>query len=482
MLLWVPSEPWLNAFLFGCGVLLIFGVWDDCKELGHYVKFLGQLLAVIPVVYYSDLYISHFPFMGLDTISPQVGKPFTVFAIMGMINAINHSDGLDGLAGGMTMLSLVCIGYLAFLAEGSATLAVAAATMGGIFGFLRFNNHPARVFMGDGGSQVLGYTLGVLVVVLTQNVNPALSPASPVLILGLPIIDILAVFWLRARGGLNWFKATKNHIHHRLLDLGFDHYEAVVIIYFIQVLFVVSAITLKYESDWLIMLIYMAVCTLIFILLTVGEAKAWSAHGEIGYSRLDGIINSIKNHYLFQLLPEKYIGLFIPGLFLVVAIMAKDIPIDLAVSSVVLAIIFLVFLLVSHKHNSLFIQIAIYITAAFIVYLETRHVGIGSNYIATIELAYFLPMVLVIGLAIRYTKSSTFKVSTMDYLVVVIAVLSGVFLRNDPSLSDMGFMVIKLAIVFYGSEFIINHMRTRWNLLTSATVLSLTMVGIKGLF
>jgi UDP-GlcNAc:undecaprenyl-phosphate GlcNAc-1-phosphate transferase len=109
--------------------------------------------------------------------------------MVGMINAINHSDGLDGLAGGESMLSLGGIAYLSYLAGGTTVTVMALATIGGLFGFMRFNTHPARIFMGDGGSQFLGYTLGFLAVLLTQKVNPVLSPALPALLLGLPIAD-----------------------------------------------------------------------------------------------------------------------------------------------------------------------------------------------------------------------------------------------------------------------------------------------------
>ncbi|MGB5601223.1 MAG: MraY family glycosyltransferase, partial [Gammaproteobacteria bacterium] len=187
MLIWLPSTPFVNSFILGCTVLLIFGVWDDSKELGHYVKFIGQFIAVIVVVYYGDLYVAHFPYMGLETLPESIGKPFTVIALVGVINALNHSDGLDGLAGGESLLSFGAVAYLAYLYDGLFVLVIACAMIGGIFGFLRFNSHPARVFMGDGGSQVLGFSLGVVVVLLTQEVNPVMSSAIPLLLIGLPI-------------------------------------------------------------------------------------------------------------------------------------------------------------------------------------------------------------------------------------------------------------------------------------------------------
>jgi UDP-GlcNAc:undecaprenyl-phosphate GlcNAc-1-phosphate transferase len=86
-------------------VLLAFGLWDDCRELGHYVKFIGQFIAVLVVVYYGDVYVQSLPFMDLEPLSEPVARAFTVVAMVGMINAVNHSDGLDGLPAGCRCLA-----------------------------------------------------------------------------------------------------------------------------------------------------------------------------------------------------------------------------------------------------------------------------------------------------------------------------------------------------------------------------------------
>ena len=205
--------------------------------------------------------------MGLELVNETFGRLFTVVAMVGVINAINHSDGLDGLAGGESLLSLGAIAYLAYQADDVSAALIALATMGGVFGFLRFNSHPARVFMGDGGSQFLGFTLAFLVAYLLEVSNPALSPALPALLLGLPVVDILSVLVRRLRGGMNLFKATKNHVHHRLLERGFYHYESVMVIYSVQVTLVLAGVLLPYESDALIIGFYLLVCGMLFVWL-----------------------------------------------------------------------------------------------------------------------------------------------------------------------------------------------------------------------
>src|SRR5450759_4310708 len=124
--------------------------------------------------------------------------------------------------------------------------------MGAIVGFLRFDTHPARIFMGDAGSQFLGFSVGVLSILLTKQTATPLSTAMPLLLIGLPVLDTLTVMVLRLRAGRSPFSADRNHFHHRLLDLGFDQYEVVTVIYSVQCLLLLLAWQLRYENDLLI--------------------------------------------------------------------------------------------------------------------------------------------------------------------------------------------------------------------------------------
>ena len=180
-----------------------------------------------------------------------IAIPFTVLIIVGVTNAINLSDGLDGLAGGMSLLIFCCIAYLAHLEGESTIVLVSACLAGAIFGFLRFNTYPATIFMGDSGSQFLGFSAVVLSLMITQGRTP-LSPLLPLVILGFPILDTVIVMAERVAERRPIFSADKNHLHHRLIRLGFFHTEAVTAIYVIQAFLVVAAIFLKYHSEWLL--------------------------------------------------------------------------------------------------------------------------------------------------------------------------------------------------------------------------------------
>jgi UDP-GlcNAc:undecaprenyl-phosphate GlcNAc-1-phosphate transferase len=481
VILWLPIDNALASYLFGASVLLVFGVWDDSRELGHYVKFVGQFIAVIGVVYFGDIYANHLPFFGLDPISDSIARPFSVIAMVGMINAINHSDGLDGLAGGLSILSLCCIGYLAYLADGQMTLAIVCATIGGLFGFLRYNTHPAKVFMGDGGSQFLGFTLGFLAIVLTQRDNTALSPALPALFLGLPIIDILAVFAQRIYNKMNWFRATKNHIHHRLLELGFYHYEAVVIIYSIQTSLVLAALFLTYESDALLISIYLGVCALVFLSIYLPLHKGWRIReNRTGERSVDALL-PLRNSALINKGPLALVSIAIPAMFILTSASSNAVSGDFGIGASALALILLGMLAINTEKDSIVLRAAVYVTSAFVIYLETKLMENSASWVSRLEFGFFISIAIATAMAVKLGNNREFRTNPMDYLVIFIVLSTGLLYRNMSLHDNLGFMVAKLVIIFYGCELIISRARTRFNVLSAASLITLILLSARGL-
>jgi len=474
IIFWLPFDPLMTSFIFGCLVLLVFGVWDDSCELGHYVKFVGQFASVIPAVYYADLYVSALPLFGV--IPEAVGKIFTVIAIVGMINAVNHSDGLDGLAGGLSLLSLACIGYLMYMVDDTAMVLLVVSVMGGIFGFLRFNSHPAKVFMGDGGSQVLGFTLGFLAIVLTQKSNPALSPALPVLFLGLPIVDIIAVFYLRMSGGMNWFKATRNHIHHRLLDIGFTHYESVIIIYLVQTLLIICSILFMYEYDLLILSIYLAVTISVFGFLTFMERKGYKVNRADKSSVIDDFINNKMKSRLVLKVLGNYIVLSIPLIFLAVSLLVTPVPTDIGYLSLFLLLSSSLVYIFLRKHFRVIAKLALYVTVALIVYLDYLHLEHANTMVANIEIAVYVLMALSIVFVIKFDDWVDFEMSPMDYLVAIIVIIAFTVFNMSPGNMDYGYSILKLILLFYGCELIEKRNVVGFNIVNSAALLTLSII------
>lgn len=478
MLIWLPFNDLTISIFLGAGILLIFGTWDDISELGHYVKFIGQFLAAGIVVYYGDLYVSYFPLQNYETIPETIGRPFTVVAIVGVINAINHSDGLDGLAGGESLISLGVITYLAFTFHSELMLVVSAAVIGGIFGFLRFNSHPAQVFMGDGGSQFLGFILAILVLLLTQQVNTTLSPALPALLLGLPIIDILAVFFLRAKHKMNLFKATRNHIHHRLLDIGFQHYESVMFIYTVQFILIVSAIPLMYDTDLNVLLFYLAICTVVFVFLTVSERSGFKIHPK--ENTKDIFVTFVEKYPSMKNVPliamESGLSLFI----LATALIVSDVPKDFAVSSLVLLLL-LLFVLASGKLGYQFYRLILFVTIGFSVYLSTNFPVSWLSENIDLVFIYFIAMSILGFAVIKMTLRNEFKITPLDYLVIALVLLIEFLPGGNEDRDKVIWMIVQMVVLFYICELLIQNMKNRRNRFSGTVVLALSLIAYRGL-
>lgn len=480
LLLWLPSEPWLNSYLLGSLVLLAFGAADDSMELGHYPKFIGQIVAAIAVVYWGDVWVANIPFVA-EPLSPVLGKPFTVFALVGVMNAMNHSDGLDGLAGGESLLSMVAIAYLAYLAGGTGVVLLAAAVIGGVFGFLRFNTHPAQVFMGDSGSQFIGFSVGVLAVLLTQQVNGTLSMALPLLIIGLPIVDILAVFGQRIQGGMNWFRATRNHIHHRLLDIGFEHHQVVILIYSAQALLVLSAVLLAYESDLAVVAAYVLVCAAVFALIVAAERTGWRFGGAAPAIAPDveasGDAVAEDGRRAWLSLPMLFIKLTIPAYLLVAGLSVTAVPSDIAIVAVcVLGLAAASSIPWASGVRVMLLRVALYLGAACQVFLA-RSGGLAT-WGTAIEGGYFILLALAVAMALRIEGARGFRTTPLDYLmvfvVVVAAGLSGMTLPGGFASAEV---VVRLAVLFYAIELLISGKPgkegtlSRWSVMAASLLL-----------
>jgi len=262
-------------FLLAVGVLVAFGAWDDRVDLDYRVKFAGQLLAVAIVVLWGDARIRTITLDDAVVLPAWLSLPLTVVFLVGITNAVNLADGLDGLAGGTTFLSLCALALLSSMTGTAGGPPLLLALAGAVLGFLRFNTYPASVFMGDAGSQLLGFSLGVLAIRATQTDTTLMSAAIPVLVLALPILDTLSVIVHRISEGRSPFRADKNHIHHRLLALGFAHHEAVMVVYAIQAALFIAAYLLRFESDVLILAVVLAFFAVTLAALHLAERTGW---------------------------------------------------------------------------------------------------------------------------------------------------------------------------------------------------------------
>lgn len=237
----------LRGILIGSIIIVVLGVFDDIYNLNALFKFVVQILAALIVVAHGVRidHISSFGFCKTPYISLGIWSvPLTLIWIVGVTNAVNLIDGLDGLAAGVSTISTVSLFAISLIMKESGVAIVTAAIAGAGFGFLPYNIHPAKIFMGDTGSTFLGFVLGSISVVGLFKSYAVISIAVPFLILGLPIFDTLFAIVRRLLRGQSPMHADRGHVHHRLIDLGFNQKQTVIILLITSGLLSLSAVVL----------------------------------------------------------------------------------------------------------------------------------------------------------------------------------------------------------------------------------------------
>jgi UDP-GlcNAc:undecaprenyl-phosphate GlcNAc-1-phosphate transferase len=479
VLAWLKLSPGMSAFLGGVAVISLFGLWDDKADLDYRAKFAGQCLAIGIVVGFGHVLIDRLPGFEYGTLSALVSYPLTVFFLLGTTNAINLSDGLDGLAAGLSFLSLACIAYLADLAGGGELIPISTAIMGSILGFLRYNTHPALVFMGDTGSQFLGFSLGVLVVVLTQQVNTALTPGLALMVLGLPIIDTLTVMAQRMIRGDSPFRPDRNHFHHKLLVLGFDHYEAVLAIYAIQMLFVVSACLLRYESYWIIAVYYLLLAGAIVFSYPLARRLGWRLHDgrAARISPLARVVGHRRSRVLLDRIAYRLVGYVITGFVLAGSIMAEGFERDLGYFAVAIAAVSLLVRKFRWPVGIWAERLAMYSCVILVIYSIE-----ATNALADAECQdwlryFFLLLALVVAVGMRFSGSYYFSVTPSDYLVMFILLAAA----NLPVFGTVNYAKVAAysAVMLYGVEFVLRRRSFCDRSVWVGTMAAFLVVGVR---
>jgi UDP-GlcNAc:undecaprenyl-phosphate/decaprenyl-phosphate GlcNAc-1-phosphate transferase len=243
-LIWLPWDAETRSILVGAILIATVGFLDDVYELGAAPKLLGQTIAVIvPVSAGVTVESFTFPFLGaLDPGSVElVGLPGggaidlgdvgTTIGIVAMINVINLIDGVDGLAAGVCVIAALTLTAIALSLDRNAAGVLAAIVAGASLGFLRHGFPPARTFMGDTGSNLLGYLLGVVAVQGALKTNAVIALFLPLIVLAVPILDTGFVVAKRLKYGRPIYKADRWHFHHRMANVGFSQRRTLAYLY-----------------------------------------------------------------------------------------------------------------------------------------------------------------------------------------------------------------------------------------------------------
>jgi UDP-GlcNAc:undecaprenyl-phosphate GlcNAc-1-phosphate transferase len=260
-----PGNQFSFSIMIGSGIIVITGVLDDIYELSARLKFLAQIVAAVIVVIYGGLQVTfvNLPFGGLFEFG-LLSIPFTIIWVIGITNAINLIDGLDGLAAGVSSIALFAITGMAMIMGNMYVVIIGSILLVSTLGFLFYNFHPAKIFMGDTGALFLGFMISVLSLLGFKNVT-FVSFIVPVLILGVPISDTIFAILRRIINNQPLTSPDKSHLHHCLLSVGFTHRQTVLIIYAMAAFFSLVAVIFSQARLWGSMLLVTVLIVIIEI-------------------------------------------------------------------------------------------------------------------------------------------------------------------------------------------------------------------------
>ena len=261
----IPFIIEYKGFMLGSLLIFLIGVYDDNRGVEPKTKFIAIIIATLLIYFMDNLKI--------DTLGSWFGHelslPFllslviTIVAVVGFTNALNLIDGLDGLSGSISIVIFGAFCYIGITNNDTFIINVSALMMAAIVAFLFFNWHPAKIFMGDSGSLILGFTIAVVAIKSIDYI----SITAVLFLTAIPIIDTITVMVRRIQRGLSPFSPDKTHLHHKVLRWKGGVDNAVVIIVLIQFVFSIMGLALRHQPDNLVFFIFIIILILAFAFL-----------------------------------------------------------------------------------------------------------------------------------------------------------------------------------------------------------------------
>ncbi len=285
IILWTPFNYFADLQYILCSFIIIFliGAKDDIDPISPRIKFLAQVFAAFILVFTAKIKITSFyGIFGIEELPMIWSYLFSILTIIVIINAFNLIDGINGLSGSLGALICCTFGTWFLMIDVVELAIVAFATAGAIIAFLYYNVTPAKIFMGDTGSLLLGLVCSILAIeFIEQNrilENSAYivksAPSVAIGILILPLFDTLRVFVLRIMKGRSPFSPDKNHIHHLLLNTGLNHMQSTGVLVFVNVFFIMVSLYFQYlGTEWLLFILTTLALLLTLILLMFNMKK-----------------------------------------------------------------------------------------------------------------------------------------------------------------------------------------------------------------
>jgi len=479
--IWSIGHSLITGIVLGTIIIILTGSLDDYLDLRASHKLLAQLVAATVTTVYSQLEWQ--PLFGV--FGYEIPQWFAMMIIIIMLvlitNAINFSDGLDGLAGGVTFLSFGTIAYMAYQINDVIVLFLTLPVMGGLLGFLRFNTFPARVFMGDGGSQFLGFLMGTVAILFTDLNRTPFSPLLLLFLVGVPLLDMLAVTTQRLIEQSSPFRADQQHLHHKLLAIGFSHHQVVLIIYALQGGMVLTAYFLRWAPDFLLAGVYLVILTSImyfFYLVSSNKLQAdaiRTASAGILYWRT--WLHSVPwlSKVCVQGLGVGIIGFLIFGLFI-----ASGISKEIAMSAIGIVILLVLSLISNTTTIPSVARMGLYLGSTFVLYLTHNFLHAGPENVQIAITGFFGLLVTLLILAIHLDEKKQFQVNPMDYLLLFLALIIPFLPQIQVSGINLGLLISRLIILFFCCEVLLQAFSSKALQLGYVSALVLLGIGIQG--
>ena len=462
ILWWGPKNSTTLSVLLGGLIILGFGVWDDRANLGYRIKLLGQVLAAFAVITIGGIRFESIPFL-LDAELPMwIGIPVTAFFLVAVSNAVNLTDGLDGLAGGLSFLTLCGIAYLAYLSNDSTVLLLTVPFLGGVLGFLRYNTYPARIFMGDGGSQLLGFIMGVLAILLTSSTRGPFSPVLSLFLLGLPFLDTLGVAAQRLAEGRSPFLGDRTHVHHKLMTAGLSHYEAVTAIYALQAGMVGLAYLLRWQSDTLLVPLYLILAgAVLAVFVAAGHGMILTPAPQSVRVRSDRWLSDVLSVSWLRNLPIQFLATVVPLFLIATVFLPAHVSDDVSYMCIALFGVVLLGLWLLPRLAPYFVRGGLYLGSTFLFYFSDAS---WMQAVPLIKISYhisFGAIAVMALLSMRFDSQSRFQTTPLDYLVVCLAMIFPFLPDVHTNIEAFGLFAAKLIVLFFSFELLLHAFSDR---------------------
>ena len=475
ILIVLPWDDSVFSFLIGSLIIISFGLLDDITELNPAQKLIGQALGVT-LAMAGGMVIVEVPF--LTSYPAWVSYILTFGFVMAVINGVNFSDGMDGLAAGTALMALVVIFLLALDADNDQVAIIAVTICAALVGFLRFNTHPATIFMGDAGSQFLGFSVAWLAITLSQSATSELTTLLPLLILGIPIMDVLQVIPVRIKKKLPLPGPDKEHFHHQISTLGFPQQGVVAIVYLLQLVLLSGAYALRHGPDILVLCFYTCYLILVLGLLYFAHAKGWRLEATNFFGRFDARNHIFRRASALHPYSGKFYGLAVAVLLSVFALMSTDIPEGLIYIALILAVVLSCFKLIARGRRRMLIgRLSTYTATSFCVY----GMSLSTNADASIWGFNILLLVLAVMLAIsiRTTRKEYFWLTPQDLLVLFFVILLAPKLSLELGQGvNPNALVLNTIVLLYTCEYVLARGAEAQNRLTIAAIFSLFIFAV----